>query len=295
MSDTFVQLAVILRNMPDAVWEIAPPDTEYCPDSWVARELAQCSEPQFKTLESVYSQARIAVLFVAADHMRAIARGITPKPLTYAPWASARCVLEACSLSCWLADKKIEDTAERVARSLNLRLSIVKESAKRMYSTKGFSVEISDSDIEQQKRRVDDLKAEADAFGIDWKCDKKGQVTKFGNRGLPSRTDLSKDIFNAEYEYRILSMATHADDLLLDMSTQISGGEAPLGYELINQHLSEENAQFIAVNTVDWFARAVWELFVTHGWQTRSLAKVLENTYDRLEAICNGSENEVKH
>ena len=83
-------------------------------------------------------------------------------------------------------------------------------------------------------------------------------------------------------------MATHAKDILLDMSTRISSDEAPIGYELINQYLSEENAQFIAVHTLDWFTRTIWELFVTHGRQTRPLARVLEGVYDDLENVCSG-------
>ena len=136
MSDTYIQIASILGNTPDAVWEMVPANAEQSPNSQVAEELAQCSESQAKILETAYAQARTGILYVAADHIRAIVRGISPQPLTYAPWASARCVLEACSMAYWLVDRRI-DYIERVTRSLNVRLSVVDGHRKFINSTKG--------------------------------------------------------------------------------------------------------------------------------------------------------------
>ena len=120
------------------------------------------------------------------------------------------------------------------------------------------------------------------------------QVTKFGDKGSPRRTKLSDCIFDSEAQYRLLSMATHANGPLVGISAQASTVDAPSGYGMMNQHLSEQSVGLIAVYTVDWFARAVWELFVTHGWQTRSLAKVLEDVYNDLENVRN-KEFEVEY
>ena len=136
MTHTYIRIASILGNTPDAVWEMVPANAEHSSNSQVAKELAQCSEAQVKILESAYAQARIGVLYVAADHIRTIVRGISPQPLTYAPWASARCVLEACSMAYWLVDRRI-DYIERVTRSLNVRLSVVDAHRKLINSIEG--------------------------------------------------------------------------------------------------------------------------------------------------------------
>lgn len=289
MSDTYIPIASILKNIPDAVWEIVPANAEHLPNSQVAEELAQCSESQSKILESAYAQARIGILYIAADHVR----GISPQPLTYAPWASARCVLEACSMAYWLADRHI-DYIERVTRSLNVRLSVVDEHRKFINSTKGRVWEGSTQGCESPEQKFERLQGHAAKFEIEVERSRSDQITKFGDKGLPSRTKLSECIFDSEDLYRLLSMATHANGPLIDISTQASTVDAPIGYGMMNQHLSEQSVGLIAVYTVDWFARAVWELFVTHGWQTRSLAKVLEDVYDDLENVRN-EKFEVKY
>ena len=286
MNDTYIQIANILKNTPDAVWEMVPANAEHSPNSQVTEELARCSESQSKILESAYAQARIGILYVAADHIRAIFRGIIPQPLTYAPWASARCVLEACSMAYWLVDRRI-DYIERVTRSLNVRLSVVDEHRKFINSTKGRVWGDSTQEYESPEQKFESLQEQASEFEIDVKRNRNDRIIKFGDKGLPSRTKLSECIFDSEDIYRLLSMATHANSPLIDISTQASTANAPIGYGMMNQYLSEQGVKLIAVYTVDWFARAVWELFVTHGWQIRSLDRVLEDVYNDLENVCN--------
>ena len=147
---------------------------------------------------------------------------------------------------------------------------------------------------EAPEQKFERLQEQASEFEIDVKRNSNDRITKFGDKGLASRTKLSDCIFDSEDLYRLLSMATHANDPLVGISTQASNVDAPIGYGMMNQHLSEQSVRLIAVYTVDWFSRAVWELFVTHGWQTRSLAKVLEDVYNNLENVHN-EKFEVKY
>ena len=279
MSDLYSQVANALASLPDSIWEIIevvrinPP-----PNSQVERELKQCPMPQH--LEPAYTQAQSAVFHVAADHIRAVSRELTPRALTYSPWASARCVLEACSRAYWLSDTKINHT-ERASRILNIRLQNVKNSVAYIRSTENLHNGFSAKQIKQQEKRIDYLRSEANKLNILEKLDRRKRFLGFGN-GMPSYTDLATSVFEAGDIYGLFAGATHGQEYTSVLSTQLleDTGEGDGKNRILN--ITEESALLIGSLVIEWFAKAAWEVFKIHGWNMKALATILENTYDEI-------------
>ncbi len=279
MSDSHSQIAMTLASLPDSVWNIIEvvrinPSS----NSQMERELAQCSMPQH--LKPAYTQAQSDVFHAAADHIRAVSRELTPRALTYSPWASARCVLEACSRAYWLSDTKIDYT-ERVSRTLNTRLQSVKNLVAYMRSVKHLHNRFSAEQIEQQEKRVDYLRSEAGKLNIPEKLDRNGRFLGFGS-GMPSYTDLATSVFEADDVYRLLAGVTHGQEYASVLSTQLlEDSESDDGKNRV-VNITEEGAALIGSLVIEWFAKAAWEVFKIHGWNMKELAILLENTYNEI-------------
>ncbi|MCY4653226.1 MAG: hypothetical protein OXC95_08690, partial [Dehalococcoidia bacterium] len=209
MSDLYSQIAKALASLPDSVWEIIEVvKVNPSSNSQMEGELDECSMPQH--LEPAYTQAQSGVFHVAADHIRAVSRELTPHALTYSPWASARCVLEACSRAFWLSDTKIDYT-ERASRTLNTRLQSVKNSLSFMRSTQSLHSGFSNAQIKQQKERINYIRSEACKLGISERFNSRNRFLDFGS-GMPSYTDLADSIFQAGNTYRLLAGVTHGHE-----------------------------------------------------------------------------------
>ena len=279
MSDLHSQLAKALASLPDKVWhEIETSRANSSSNSQREIELKQCPVPQH--LEPAYAQAQSAVFHVAADHIRAVSRELTPCALTYSPWASARCVLEACSQAYWLSETKIDYT-ERATRTLNTRLQSVKNSVAFMRSTQNLHSGFSDTQIQKQVDRVDYIRSEASSLNIREKCDKRKRFIGFGS-GMPSYTDLADSIFNASHIYRLLPGVTHGQEYTSMLSTQLLEDTESVDGKNRALNITDEGALLIGSLVVGWFAKAAWEVFKIHDWNMKALAAILETTYDEI-------------
>ncbi len=242
-------------------------------------ELSQCLDPE--DLKPAYSLAEYAVFLVTVDHMHAIAKALTSPTLTFAPWASARCVLEACSLAYWLSDTKV-DYRERACRILDFRLNDMKNALALKNTTPDFSEGVSAKATAWEKDQLANLLAIANRFGLHPELDKNGRPKKFGN-GMPRHTNLAKIAFGADVEYRLLSGATHGQFYASELSTMMLDSLNLDGSRNLVRHISTEDARRVSALVMEWFAKAAWEMFKIHGWQIHGLAKVFEEAYGDMD------------
>lgn len=278
MSDWYLRTAGILNSFADDVFQLHQNEDkdQSRVGSQRERELSQCLDPE--DLKPAYGLAEYAVFLVAVDHIRAIAKGLTPPILTFSPWASARCVLEACSLGYWLADTRVCHK-ERACRMLKYRFGDLKNALSLGNSTSNLPKNIStESDIWEKDQR-DNFLAISKRFGFS----SGEEVSKKLSSGMPGKTRLAKITFGADMEYKLLSGATHGQFHASQLSTKMLNSYYLDGSRDNTRHLSLEEAREIGDLVMEWFAKATWEVFKVHGWQMQRLAKVFEQAYDNMD------------
>ena len=276
MSDTYSRVADILKGFPVAVSELTQQySNEPLINSQRARELGNCAGSQH--IKAAYNRAQSLIFHVAADHTDAAGRALTSPLLTYSPWASARCVLEACSLAYWLAHTDV-DYKERMSRMLNVRLKSIKDGLSYMRAVKASA-----EHIDEQEYRIEHLRRAARQFDVPEKCSKKGKFLGFGN-GLPPYADLADIAFNAGDLYRLLSGATHSEFWTHPLSLEVKEGPKS-NMKMIRPDIEERHALWLGMLIIEWFSKAAWMLFKLFGWDMKKLAATLEGWYDQICAI----------
>lgn len=174
------------------------------------------------------------------------------------PWASARCVLETCSLAYWLTDTDI-DFKERTCRMLNVELKSTKDGLSYLRSIKetsaGVEVGKDKSSIEDMKTAIKNFKETAQKLQIHGKCNKRGKFMRFGD-GMPNYVDLADISFGAGDTYRLLSGATHDESWAGFISTEARefGDAESL---ILEPCFREESALHIAIHVTEWYAKSV--------------------------------------
>ena len=284
MDSTYLQVGNYLRNLHVSFGDVLRQIKNESPaNSQKTKELSSLDSPY---LEQAYNHAEAIIFYKAADHLDAIGRTLTPPILTYSPWASARCVLEACSLAYWLADTDI-DFKERTCRMLNVELKSNKDGLSYLRAVENLSsqtpVEGIVSSIEGMKTAIEDLRKTAQELQIPEKCNRKGRFMEFGS-GLPSYADLADIAFGAGDTYRLLSGPTHGEIWTYFLSTKaLEVGDAES--LIFEPSFQEEFALQVAIQTTKWYATVSWRLALLSGWNLKSLAKVLEEEYDKLSVV----------
>ena len=282
MDNTYFQVGNYLRNLHKSVGDVLRQiKNESSANSQKTQEL---SESPY--LENAYSQVESIIFYKAADHLDAIGRTLTPPILTCSPWASARCVLEACSLAYWLADTDI-DFKGRTCRMLNVELKSTKDGLSYLRAVENLSdqnpVEGIASSINGMKTAIENIRETAQELQIPEKCNRKGRFMEFGS-GLPSYADLADIAFGAGDTYRLLSGATHGEfwTYFLSAEAREIGDADSL---ILEPSFREESALHIAIQTTKWYSTVAWKLALLSGWNLKSLFKVLEEEYDKLSVV----------
>ena len=284
MDNTYLQVGNYLRNLHKSVGDVLRQIKNESPAN--SHKTQELSSLKSQYLEHAYNQVEAIIFYKAADHLDAIGRTLTPPILTYSPWASARCVLEACSLAYWLADTDI-DFKERTCRILNVELKSTKDGLSYLRSIEDISagVEVGKdkSSIEELETTIGILRETAREIQISEKCNRKGRLMGFGD-GLPTYADLADIAFGAGDTYRLLSGATHGESWAHFISTEARecGDVDSL---ILEPSFREESALHIAIHITEWYAKSVWRLTLLSGWNLKMLARVLEEEYDKLSVV----------
>ena len=112
---TFLELRRTLASLPTAVGRLMDDMGEPLGESVAANERSIAGE----MAKAAHVQAGLSIT-IAADHMFALERQLTEPVMTFAPWTTARGILEAAVVALWLLDDV--DLMVRLSRSMTLRL-----------------------------------------------------------------------------------------------------------------------------------------------------------------------------
>jgi hypothetical protein len=270
---TFEKLRDTVSGLPSAVGLLMDEMAEPRNGSQAAKERLAAGE----IAKAAHLQARIAII-VAGDHMFALRRQLVEPVMTFAPWTTARGVLEAAASAMWLLE--CDNVTTRIARSLSLRLrhlederTYVLDAGQRHPKVSSF-VEAA-PDIEA---RIQRLEQQARKLGIAPKWNKRQQLIGFGE-GMPNITELVDSQLQEGGTYRLLSAAAHGRtwaNLALGLKRNVSQGRL-----VLQQSLTLNAALFLVVSSLEWFSRPVWAYFELNGWDLERLRTVLEAEYDK--------------
>ncbi len=272
---SFSQLRGLLSSFPQAVGELMDEFGEPEEDSSAAEERLAAGE----LAKAAHVQAQLFVTIVA-DHMAALQRELREPVMTFAPWTTARCALEASATAMWLLDEV--DLKTRLSRSFTLRLRHLRDEMTYVRDSLQHHPEIRDfgEAVPYICARIAHLRTEADRFDIQEKLDRRERLLAFGE-AMPSTTTLADRYLDEGGTYRLLSAAAHGRfwaSLALGLSVKQMGGQP-----VVEQSLTLGGATFLAISTIDWFAKPVWAYFQLNGWKLDRLIAVLEGTYNQAE------------
>lgn len=276
-STKFDQLRAVLHVLPEALGALMDDMKQPLNGSRASVERRDGGE----TAKSAHVQSGLAIV-IAADHMRALERELTEPVMTFAPWTTARGMLEAAAVAMWLLGDV--DLNTRVARSLSLRLqdlkaqeTYVRDAQRRDPDNAGFIAAIPDI-----RARFQHLEKRAASLSIPAKRDKHARLIGFGE-GMPSITDLADNELGEGGTYRLFSAIAHGRtwaNLALGLRHLNQKGEPA-----VEQHLTVHAAQFLIVKALDWFARPGWAYFKLNGWDLNKLVTILEAAYDQASLV----------
>ena len=251
----------------------------YLPTSPAALEVD--SSPHEELLKTAYYLGSHTVL-VTVDHTLSLHRGLTGEPqLTYSVWSAARNILEASSKCVWLLDKPI-DPMERITRSLNIRLTEIRDAQKYLRNlvtkcpaqTQGINQEILASNV-----RIADLRNQVGASAFPEKLDKKGKFLGWGTGPQSISTRINFAFKDSESTYSWLSPALHGDTWALRaLGSHVERGEHPQEHP----DLSPDYALWLIVMAIKWFTKSLWTLCELYGWDIQQLRVALEALFDHV-------------
>ena len=257
-----------LTVLPEAV--LAQDGEEFSPFSARAPAATEALATSDEAIRDVLLRARLPIL-AAGDHLKALARLLTPLVLTASPWTVTRTILEATARASWLLNPDIP-AKERVARCLVLEYQESKELPKRGRAVKSPS---NLDGVEQIPKWAQILiSRKATSLGISLKLGKKGGIARIG--GTPTSvtsTDIIRDEYDEELYYRVLSGAEHQELWALDYlsGADVSGSD---GY-LREFTMRSEQYWSLVKFPVWWYARAVWLYFSHLGYDLDRLETTL--------------------
>ena len=256
-----------LTALPEAV--LAQDGEELSPFSARAPAATEALATSDEAIRDVLLRARLPIL-AAGDHLKALARLLTPLVLTASPWTVTRTILEATARASWLLNPDVAAN-ERVARCLVLEYQESRELPKRGRALRSPS----NLDVEQIRERDQMLIAKrAKSLDIPLRPAKKGGIAKIGATPTSIRsTEIIRDEYDEELYYRVLSGAEHQELWTLDFlsGADVSGSD---GYVREFTMTSDQYWSLVKF-PVWWYAKAVWQYFTYLGYDLDRLETAL--------------------
>lgn len=224
-----------------------------------------------------------SLIEASADHLLALVRTLTEPMLSIASWSCARSALEACALSGWLLDPKI-DSKSRVQRSLAFRYENLVEQIKIARLQKNHVIE------SKLIQRITDIEDIAIGLGFEKVLDKKGKRIGIGSK-MPDATKLIGEILNEEYTYRILSGIVHGQSWALqslsfrlkeDYEALIQKDPLPIGARLIERNLEPSHIVYFCGVLAKAFMKTVYFASIMFGWDQEHLELIIKEQFPKL-------------
>lgn len=242
-------------------------------DSPAAKELQAFKRPE--SLLTAYGQGT-GLIEVAADHLIAVTKTLTEPAQTVAPWTTARVVLEASALSCWLLDTKITARV-RVGRSLSFRYEGLIQQKK---FVKAIGVKTDDVNL-----RIEEVEAMAESLGFaKLRSKKSGDRTGIGQI-MPSVTEIIRDTLQEEANYRLFSAMAHAHHwAYTQLSFKKAGETAVMNNKVffMEKHISLETVLWLCGVVARCLAQTIKHQCELFGWNTARLNIILDDAFHKI-------------
>ena len=260
---TFVERAAVLGSICDAVVVTSNSyKAAKLSESSAAREEGKVAAPAQRFLDSAFKSGS-QQLIAASDHGTSLYRTLRTGPmLSFAPWTSAREVLEACATSLWLLDHCVTPL-ERYSRGLIAELQDI-DSVARYFRRSG--------DLEMVS------KYESDAQTLLHLATELGIEDKVRKCRRPNISKRIEETIGDSSIYAMLSPVAHGnprmslglgtDQVLKSQSAMITG-------------LTVQAANWLVTVPVRWIARTFWVQSELFGWDVAGIEAMLEREWDR--------------
>ena len=237
-----------------------------------------------KRRESLGTARSIAAMLSesAGEHMMAFVSAIRAPMLPIACWTSIRSMLEPCARSAWLMEQGI-GADSRIQRTFAIRFDGMEQDLK-------FARSMNQPVQDKIKAGIEDL--ERDALGLGYRKlrDKRNRRTGVGIE-MPSATEIVREVLDEEGAYRIFSAVEHGQTGTI---RQLSYAAVPSSGSAVNvggapatpfhKVVDPDRIAWLGSIAAKAFATSTWNEFTYAGWDRDPLRKVLEKTFDLLEA-----------
>lgn len=233
------------------------------------------SFPDPEASKTAFAQGVVA-LESAKDYLEALDLLVHTKNHAVAPWACARGVLEASSLTTWLLETQI-NAKERVGRSLSLRFATLQEQEKLARSKH------EGAKVQEIKDRIEAIERDALQLGFQRLRDKKNKQKRIGiGKIKPSITNLVHSQFDRENLYRILSGVAHSDYTTLLQLSFMKPNEDQSGVLTTQRGIPEGLQLMLLANAAAVYSRGAWLRTIQFGGDAAKVAVMLESRYNEL-------------
>jgi hypothetical protein len=214
---------------------------------------------------------------VAADHLIAVTKTLTEPAQTVAPWTTARAVLEASALSCWLLDTKITARV-RVGRSLSFRYEGLIQQ-KKFVKAIGHRVKTADVNL-----RIEEVEAMAESIGFAKLRSNKSNRTGIGQI-MPSVTEIIRDTLQEEANYRLFSAMAHAHPWAYTQLSFKKAGETGFMNNKVffmEKHIPLEAVLLLCGFVARCLAQPIKHQCELYGWNTARLNVILDDAFHKI-------------
>lgn len=243
-------------------------------DSLASTELQGFQRPE--SLLTAYSQGSL-LIEVAADHLIGFIKALTEPAQSIAPWTIARAVLEASALSSWLLDAKI-DAHTRIKRSFAFRYEGLIQQ-KKFIQVSGLKTEVANVN-----KRIGEVEELAESLGFVKLRNDKGMRTGVAQI-MPSVTEIIRDTFDEESNYRLYSAMTHAHHwAYVQLGFRKAGKDVSHENKvfLMEKYLSFNAIWWLCSNVIRYFAKPIKYKCELFGWDLQQLNNTIENVYQEI-------------
>lgn len=243
---------------------------------------AETEHSTYANPDSIYNAAAIAgpLIDVGADHL-SVFRKILIEPVEVSvTWTCVRSMLESCALATWLLDPTI-DAQARVSRVFAIRYEGMEQQVT-FARTGGFP----QSDVDAQKKRIEDVEQDAFALGFKRVEDRNGKRIGIGEQ-MPSATELIKITLGEDQMYRTLSAVAHGHNWAIRQLCYIAseaddGNVGATNTKAFKKEVSVDKIAWVAACGVRAFIRPLWNQCRYFGWNQLQFEELFENVADKL-------------
>jgi hypothetical protein len=239
--------------------------------------------PQPGLVKTAYSQANL-LFNSAGDHMDAFTRIAKPPVNPIAAWTIVRGAIEAAAMSAWLYEPDINVT-ERVKRSYAYRYESIEQERKLLVSIGAAD------EAKKAVDRLDFLENEASSLGYPRVLNKNRQRMGIG-MVMPSNTEVIKQAFGDEVQYRIMSGMAHSLPYATTKlahkiaSPEVQGTVNKTKFYdnlvILEQGMSGGSLGVLCVWIIQAMTKPVWFYCKLFGFDETELTGILDRTTDRL-------------